>query len=301
MKNFIGFLGLAIVLWLPAPAWSAPDSALDVVASSSSTGALVREIAGARAELTILAPPDRDLHHLQARPSMIRALRGADLVVALGAEIEVGWLPLAIRQAANPGIQPGRAGYFEAAAQVTLLDVGGPADRALGDVHPSGNPHVNMDPVRMAQVAKALAERLATLDPAHAADYRANADAFARRVDEQVAAWRQRLARPPGAVAFHKDVVYLLDRFDVPFWGTLEPVPGVPPTASHISGLIDDLRGRTGVVLSTTYQPDQAPASLAAALGWRQVRLPLEPPLDADGDGYLAHMQRWIDALATGG
>jgi zinc/manganese transport system substrate-binding protein len=275
-------------------------AALDVVTSSSSTGALVREVAGEQVNLTILAPPDRDLHHLQARPSMIRALRGADLVVALGADIEVGWLPLAITQSANPKIQPGKAGYFEAAAQVALLDVGGPADRALGDVHPTGNPHVNMDPVRMAQVATALAERLAMLDSEHAADYRDRAQDFARRVDERVAIWRQRLNNPPGVVSFHKDVIYLLDRFKVPFWGTLEPVPGIPPTASHIRTLINELNGKTGMVLSTPYQPDQASASMAEALGWRQVRLPLEPPLDADGNGYLEHMQRWIDALAAG-
>lgn len=286
----------ALVFWLPGAALAA----LDIVATSSSTGALVREVAGAQANLTILAPPDRDLHHLQARPSMIHALRGADLVVALGADLEVGWLPLAINQAANPGIQPGRTGYFEAAAQVSLLDFGGPADRALGDVHPVGNPHVNMDPVRMAQVATALAERLAMLDTAHAADYRANASDFARRVDERMAAWRQQLAHPPGAVSFHKDVVYLLDRFDIPNWGTLEPVPGVPPTASHIRTLVDELRGRSGVVLFTTYQPEQAPESVAETLGWRQVRLPLEPPLDADGDGYLTHLQRWVDAIASG-
>ena len=296
MKRLRLFLTSAFVFWLPASALAA----LDIVASSSSTGALVREIAGEQANLTILAPPDRDLHYLQARPSMIRALRGADLVVALGADLEIGWLPLAIDQAANPGIQPGKVGYFEAAAQVSLLDVGGPADRALGDVHPVGNPHINMDPMRMSRVATALAERLATLDPAHAADYRANASDFAKRVDERVAIWRQRLAHSPGIVSFHKDVTYLLDRFGVPHWGTLEPVPGVPPTASHVGTLIDELRGKSGVVLFTSYQPEQAPASLAETLGWRQVRLPLEPPLDADGDGYLAHMQRWVDAIAAG-
>ncbi len=153
----------------------------------------------------------------------------------------------------------------------------------------------------MVEVARALAERLAALDGERAADYRARDRAFARRVDERVATWRQTLANSPGAVSFHKDVTYLLDRFGVPFLGTLEPVPGVPPTASHIRSLIDQLQGRAGgVVLFTTYQPEQAPASVAETLGWRQARLPLEPPLDADGDGYLAHMQRWVDALASG-
>jgi zinc/manganese transport system substrate-binding protein len=288
-------LTIAFVFWLPASAFAA----LDVVATSTSTGALVREIGGEHANLTILAPPDRDLHYLQARPSMIRALRGADLLLALGADLEIGWLPLAINQSTNPRIQPGKAGYFEAAAQVRLLDVGGPADRSLGDVHPSGNPHINMDPLRMAKVGMALGERLAQLDSEHAGDYRARAKDFARRVEERVASWRKRFTNPPGVVSFHKDVVYLLDRFGLPHWGTLEPVPGVPPTASHIRSLINDLRGKSGIVLFTSYQPDQAAASVAGALGWRQVQLPLEPPLDADGAGYLKHMQRWIDALAA--
>jgi zinc/manganese transport system substrate-binding protein len=292
MKSLVAII---FALLVAAPA----HAAMDIVASSSSTGALVREIAGEHAKLTILAPPDRDVHYLQARPSMIRALRGADLVVSLGSDLEVGWLPLAIKQAANPAILPGKTGYFEAAAQVDLLDVGGTADRALGDVHPTGNPHINMDPVRMARVATALADRLAMLDNEHAADYRARAQAFAERVDEHVASWRQQLAHPPGVVSFHKDILYLLDRFEIPFWGTLEPVPGVPPTASHIRLLVEELQGRTGLVVSTTYQPDQAPSSVADTLGWRQVRLPLEPPLDADGDGYLEHMQRWIDGLTT--
>lgn len=288
-------LAIALAIVLPSSALAA----LDVVASSSSTGVLVREIAGEHADLTILAPPDRDLHHLQARPSMIRALRGADLVVALGAELEIGWLPLAINQAANPHIQPGQTGYFEAAAQVSLLDAGGPADRALGDVHPTGNPHINMDPVRMAEVGTALAERLTVLDSEHAAYYRARAERFKQRVEEQVDVWQQQLANPRGVVSFHKDVTYLLDRFGVPYWGTLEPVPGVPPTASHIHKLIDDLQGKSGVVLYTVYQSGQAPKSIADALGWQQVQLPLEPPLDADGDGYLQHMQHWIDAVTA--
>jgi zinc/manganese transport system substrate-binding protein len=291
------FLRLILFMVLALPV-TVPVFALDVVASSSSTAALVREIAGDHVKLTILAPPDRDIHYLQARPSMIHALRGADLVVALGADLEVGWLPLAISQAANPKILPGKAGYFEAAVQVSLLDVGGPADRALGDIHPTGNPHINMDPVRMAEVSTALAERMALLDSKHAEEYRARAVNFAKQVDEKVAEWRVRLSNPKGVVSFHKDVTYLLDRFEIPHLGILEPVPGVPPTASHIQSLIREQQGKSGIILYTTYQPEQAPVSVAEALGWKHIPLPLEPPLDADGKGYLMHMQRWIDALA---
>ena len=276
------------------------QAAIEVVASSSSTGMLVREIAGSHAKLNILAPPDRDLHLLQVRPSMLRALRSADLVTALGADLEVGWLPLAIQQAANPVILPGRRGYFEAAAQVTLLQVSGQADRALGDVHPVGNPHINMDPLRMARVGLALAERLAELDPANADHYHKRAAAFSAKVNDRMENWQAVASRSPGAVSYHVDLKYLFDRFKVPLLGILEPLPGIPPTASHIKKLTDSLNGKQGVILFTTYQPEGAPQSLARLLGWQTARLPLEPPLKADGDVYIEHMNAWIDSLVRG-
>ena len=166
-------------------------------------GALVKAVAGPRATLTVLAGQNRDLHALQAKPTMMHALRGADLVVAIGAELEVGWLPVAIRGAANPKILPGTNGYFEAAAQVPLLDAGGAADRAMGDVHPVGNPHVNMDPVRMVTVARALSERLALIDPAGASEYRRRAESFAGKVDRRLENWRGKTRGAPGVVLYH--------------------------------------------------------------------------------------------------
>ncbi|NIW24219.1 MAG: zinc ABC transporter solute-binding protein [Gammaproteobacteria bacterium] len=275
-------------------------SAIDVVATSSSGAMLVREIAHEHANIEILAPPDRDLHYLQARPSMMRALRGADLLVAVGADLELGWLPVAIRQSANPGIFPGRPGYFEFAAQVELVDIGGVADRALGDVHPLGNPHIYMDPVRMATVALALAERLAQFDAHHAADFRGHAAAFAAAIERKLPDWQARLRDAPGVVLFHQDANYLLYRFDVPLLGFLEPVPGIPPTARQLRTLLDSLAGRDGVVLYTTFQPAQAPEALADQLGWPTTRLPLEPPLNANGLTYIAHIDRWVDAIAAG-
>lgn len=275
-------------------------TAIDVVATSSSGGMLVREIAREHATIEILAPPDRDLHYLQVRPSMMRALRGADLLVAVGADLELGWLPVAVRQSANPGILPGRPGYFEFAAQVELVDIGGVADRALGDVHPLGNPHLYMDPVRMATIATALAERLAQLDAAHAADFRAHAAAFVAAIERKLPDWEARLRDAPGVVLFHQDANYLLYRFDVPLVGFLEPVPGVPPTAAHVRNLVNSLAGQAGVVLYTTFQPAQAAESLASQLNWPTARLPLEPPLEAMGSGYIAHIDRWVEAIAAG-
>ena len=285
-------------LWAGLALLAAPVLALDVVATSPSMGALVRAVAP-QAQLTVLAGPDRDLHALQAKPSMIRALRSAHLLVAVGAELEMGWLPAASSSAANPDILPGREGYFEAAAQVPLLDVGGPADRAMGDVHPAGNPHVDLDPVRMAQVAKALGARMARLDPGNAAGYRANARRFAEAVEQRLPQWQAELAGAPGAVLYHRDGVYLLERFEVPLLGTIEPVPGVPPSGRDLRALAGKLRGGEGVIIHAPYQSPKGPRKLGRELGWPVETLPLSPPVSADGDGYLRHIDRWVSAVAS--
>jgi zinc/manganese transport system substrate-binding protein len=291
-RSLLVLLGVLLLAWSQA-------GAVDVVATSPSMGALVREVAGSGADLTVLAGPNRNLHTLQAKPTMMRALRGADLVVAIGAELEVGWLPVAIKSAANPRILPGTKGYFEAAAQVPLLGVGGAADRAMGDIHPVGNPHIDMDPARMATVASALAERLALIDPAGASRYRRNAEAFGTKVERRMENWRKQIAGAPGVVLYHRDAIYLLDRFGVPLLGTIEPVPGVPPTGRQIGALSAKLKGRDGIVVYAPYQSPKAPKSLASNLGWKSVELSIEPSKDVDGDGYLAHIGRWVDTIAS--
>jgi len=288
MKRFWLFLTLLLAL----PAW-----ALEVVATTSSMGMLARVVGGREVKVTELAPPDRDAHMLQARPSMMRTLRDADLVVAVGAELEVGWLPAALQGAANGAILPGKPGYFEAAAQVPLLEAGQVADRAQGDVHPAGNPHINLDPTRMATVARALAERLAQLDPAHAAGYRERARGFAAAVEAKLPAWKQKVAGSGGVVTFHKDAIYLLAALDVPFLGTLEPVPGVAPTASHLEALAGKLKGKQGVIVHTPYQPPAAAEKLAALTGWKIAVLPIDPPAGSDAAGYFALIDRWTEAL----
>ena len=257
------------LLLLFVMSWAvAAEAKLNLVATTPSMGALAREIGADDVNLKVLAPPDRDTHTLQAKPTMIRSLRSADMVLAVGADLEVGWLPVAISSAANPSILPGRDGYFEAAAQVDLLDVGGPADRALGDVHPVGNPHVNLDPQRMAQVGQLMAVQFGKLDPPNAAGYRARADTFSAKVAERLKDWRKTAAGSPGVVLYHRDAIYLLDRLGIPLLGELEPVPGVPPTGSHLKQLNDEYSGTKGVIIYPVYKSSQAPEKLAGDLGW---------------------------------
>ncbi|KPV39673.1 ABC transporter substrate-binding protein [Thiohalorhabdus denitrificans] len=271
-----------------------------VAATTTSMAMLARTVGGDAVSVTTLAPPDRDTHYLQAKPSMIRDLRSADLVVAVGAELEVGWLPAAIRNAANPSIRPGRPGYFEAAAQVELLDAGGRADRSGGDVHPAGDPHVNLDPVRMAAVAEALADRLAELEPGHAAAFGERAAAFAQEVEQRLPAWEERVADSPGVVGFHKDIRYLLERLEVPIRGYLESKPGVPPSGSHLRELIAALKGSgPGVVIRHPFHPSGPVEKVAGATGWATAALPLDPPLGATDEDYFALIEDYVEAVAA--
>jgi len=286
---------LAATLLLAMPV--AAGAEVRVVATTSSMAMLAREVGGDAVSVTTLAPPDRDPHYLLARPSMMLALRRADLVIAVGAELEVGWLPAALQSAANGRIQPGQPGYFEGAAQIELLETGQTADRSRGDVHPTGNPHYNMDPVRMATVGRALAGRLAALDPPHRQAYLARAAAFAAAVDARAGTWRARAAGAPGVVFYHKDGNYLAAFLDVPVLGYIEPLPGIPPTASHLRDLVGRLKGSKGVILYNGYQPSDGPGFLARQLGWSAVQLPLDVGLDATGATYLDHLDRWVTAI----
>lgn len=268
-----------------------------VVASTSSMAMLAREVGGQQVSITTLVPPDRDPHYLLARPSMMVALRRADLVVAVGAELEVGWLPAAIQGASNPKLLPGQPGYFEGAAQIDLIESGQAADRSRGDVHPMGNPHYYLDPVRMATVARALAARLGTIDPANKDALAARAAAFSKAVDVRAEQWRKQAQGAPGVVFYHKDGNYLAAFLGVPVLGWLEPLPGIPPTASHLRGLVERLKGTKGVILYNSFHPKDGPEFLSRQLGWKAVQLQIEVPLDASGATYLLHIDQWVQAL----
>ena len=165
-------------------------------------------------------------------------------------------------------------------------------------MHPLGNPHVHMDPRRIAALAMALARKFAELDPEHADHFRDHAAEFVAAIDAKMPEWHSRLSASPGAVLFHQDANYLFYRFEVPLHGFLEPVPGIPPTAAHIKHLTDSLAGKRGIVVHTPFQPERPAKVLAESLGWQTAKLSLEPPLDSSGADYLAHIDRWVNALA---
>lgn len=229
---------------------------LKVLACEPEWGALVKELAGDKVSVYVATTALQDPHRIEARPSLVAAARNAGLVVCTGAELEVGWLPLLIRQSGNSAIQPGKPGHFEAAAYVRMLDVPQRLDRADGDVHAAGNPHIQTDPRNIALVAEPLARRLAELDPANAATYQARSADFQARWKAAIQRWEQSAAPLRGVpvVVQHKAFPYLQQWLGLVEVAALEPKPGVEPTSAHLSTVLAGLKTRPAkMILRAAY------------------------------------------------
>lgn len=256
---------------------SAAQADLRVFACEPEWGALAQELGRDRVQVFTATTGRQDPHHIEARPSLIAQVRRADLVVCTGAELEVAWLPLLLRQAGNSIVQPGTRGYLEAADHVSLRDVPAKLDRAEGDVHAAGNPHIHTDPRNIARVAAVLAQRYAELDPAGAAHYQNAHGDFARRWAAAIARWEQAAAPLKGkpVVSQHKSWVYLYEWLGLKEVAVLEPKPGIPATSGHLSQILQQLKAQpASMVIYAAYQDPQPARWLAERAAVRAVQLP---------------------------
>lgn len=235
---------------------------------------LGRDLVDAHSATTALQDP----HYIQARPSLIAKVRRANLVICSGAQLEIGWLPALLQKANNRKVLPGNDGYLEASQYVERIAIGGPVDRARGDIHPLGNPHVQTDPRNIAAVAGVLANRLAQLDPQNAARYRANHAEFEQRWQAAIERWED-LASPlrgTRGITHHNSWIYLFDWLGIEEVANLEAVPGVPPTVTHLSALTARFgSGGADFIIRSPYQDARASEWLAERTGIRPVLLPL--------------------------
>ncbi len=274
----------ALLLAAAFAAASAPAHAkLKVFACEPEWGALVTELAGDKVDLDVATTALQDVHVIEAKPSLIAKVRSADLAVCTGAGLEVGWLPQLVRQSGNTKIASG-PGSFMAASQVKTLEKPTALDRAYGDVHPDGNPHVQMDPRRVLIIARRLGERLAELDPANAATYRARGADFEKRWLAAMAKWKAEAAplRGRNVVVHHISWVYLLDWLGMKQIGALEPKPGVPPTAAHMSQLVAATKSsNTLAIIRAAYQDPKPADWLSQRTGVPAVTLPFSVGGDA--------------------
>jgi len=269
---------LRLVVAIGAAALALPAAAaLNVFACEPEWGALVQELAGDKASVYSATTAMQDPHRIEARPSLIARVRSADLLICTGAELEVGWLPLLLTQSGNGRIRPGSPGYFEASRFVAKLEVPSVVDRSLGDIHPGGNPHIQTDPRNIARVADALAQRLAQLDPANAETYRARGAAFLERWRAAISRWEQLAAPLKGMpiVEHHKAFVYLQAWLGLKEVGTLEPMPGIPPTPSHLAELVEAMRRAPAkAIVYSSYDDSRAAAFLSERTKIPAVMLP---------------------------
>lgn len=242
-----------LLLALPAQA------ALNVFATVPEWAALAKEIGGSRVTVHAATHGLQDPHRIEAKPSLIAKARSANLVVATGAELEIGWLPVVLRECGNRGIQPGTSGYFEAASAVIMLEVPKTLDRTHGDVHAAGNPHIQTDPRNLQKVAEALAVRMIELDPAEAMAYRTGLQDFSAKWRTALGRWEKEAAplRGTPVLVQHHAFPYLSAWLGLVETAALEPKPGVEPSGAYLTEILDrQHRQPARMVLRAAYQHD---------------------------------------------
>lgn len=271
-----------------------------VLACEPAWAAVVQEIGGERVRVDSATTPQQDPHYIQARPSLIAKVRQADLLVCSGADLEVGWLPVLLRQGANSKLAAGELGNLDVSKLVPMREVPTSLDRSQGDVHPYGNPHTETDPHNVARVADEVAKRLAGIDPAGAVSYQARQAAFAQRWTAAIAAWERKAAPLRGMeiVTHHVAWVYLAHWLGLVDVAHLEPKPGIPPSASSLAQLLGTLASHhPRAIVRLAYEPERPSAWLSERLKIPALVLPHAPGATAAGKDLFSVFDDVIDQL----
>ncbi len=294
MKAYLqGFLFFGCLFICGSPAYAN----LNVVASTPDLGSLAHEIGGDKVDVTSLAKGTEDPHFVDAKPSFIRLLNRADILIEGGADLEIGWLPPLILNARNPKIQLGQPGRVIAADELNLLEVPtGPIDRSMGDVHPFGNPHFTLDPMNGKVIARLLTERFCIIGPADCPRFKTNLKLFEDKVDARLAACEKQMAplRGTKAVSYHKSFSYLAQRFGFQVVNTIEPKPGIPPSASHVRDLVEVMKAEgVKLILMEPNRERKTPMFLAQETGAKVALVPSMVGGSKETENYFA----WFDYL----
>ncbi len=299
---------LAATCAVALAAWTAPAAAaprlqdVNVVATTPDLAALAQAIGGDAVEVKALAKPTEDPHFVDAKPSHVVTLNRADLLIDGGAELELGWLPALLESARNPRIAAGAPGRVSASQGIALREIPTTFDRAHGDVHALGNPHFLLDPVNVRIVVAQIARHLALVDPARAATYDANLRRFLATLDARMPVWQAALAPYAGAkiVTFHKDFLYLAERYQLDVVATLEPKPGIAPSPAHLAEVITTMRAaQARLILVQPYQNRRTAETVARQTNGLVLELAHQPGAKRGTDTYFSLMDSIVQALAA--
>ena len=238
----LSFLLLSLGLLIAAP--SLANAKTNIFACAPEWGALAQDIGGDKVEIYTASTANQDIHHMRAKPSLLAAMRKADLVICSGASLEVGWLPILINKAGSSDVQEGGIGSIMASDFVERLEVMEDFDRSMGHVHPEGNPHIHLNPNNLILVAKVIAQRLTEIDYENAIYYEDKLISFENEWTKFIAQWEQQAANLRGQklVVYHKSWSYLLDWLGIESIASLEPKPGIPPNAAHLEKVLEDIK-----------------------------------------------------------
>src|SRR6266576_826727 len=282
---------------------SLASAQLRVVATTPDLAAVAKEIGGDRVNVVALAKPTEDPHFVDAKPSHIVTLNRADVLIEGGAELELGWLPPLLENARNGKIAAGAPGRVVASEGIRLLEIPTSFDRSKGDIHSLGNPHFMVDPVAAKVVARNIANHFAQLDPKSAATYNANLARFNSTLDAKLADWQRQLAPYRGAriVTYHRDFIYLAQRFGLSIVDELEPKPGIAPSPAHLAQVIGEMkRNNAKVILVQPFQNRKTAETVARQTGAAVLDTPQQPGAVSGTTTYFDMLDNVVRALSTG-
>ena len=246
-------------------------SKLKVITTTTDLAALAGEVGGDRIEVESIARGYQDPHFVEAKPSFLLKLRKADLLILVGLQLEIGWLPPLMNQSGNPKIQVGAPGYLDASQFAEILEIPtGVMTRAMGDVHPSGNPHYWLDPENGRRIARGIKTKLAEMRPEDAAYFEQRFQDFSNRLTAAEKKWDDEMKPLRGSkvVEYHKSLPNFAKRFGLEVVGYVEPRPGIPPSPSHTIELIQMMRReKVKVIMVEPYFDLKTPNSVGAGTG----------------------------------
>ena len=296
-------LGAALIGGAPMAGMSNAAAQLKVVTSTTDLYDIAKEVGGNKVTATHIGEGYQDPHFIEAKPSFVLQLRNADVWAFVGLDLEIGWMPLLLQGARNPRLQPGRPGYVDASRVITVLDVArGNVDRSQGDVHPLGNPHYWLDPENGRRIARLFRDTFSQLDPKNAASYAANEKAFTQRLDAAERTWQSDLAKIKGkpVVAYHTSWRYFAEYTGMNIVGFMEPKPGVPPSPSHVAGLVQTMK-QTGakVIIMEPFYDRKMADFVASKTGAKVLVLPPSVGGVKGLDDYIQLMTNDIHQLAA--
>lgn len=271
---------------------------LRVVTTTEDLRSITQALGGELVEVSAIAKGTQDPHFVEAKPSYLVAVSRADLLIAIGLELESGWLPLLIRGARQPKLMPGEPGCLTVSEAITPIDIRTQADRSQGDVHPMGNPHFMADPERVISVAELITKRLSQLDPSHTQQFSENLNTFKKQLQEKITNWKKKLNpfRGTKVIGYHMTFNYLFKYFGFEVVGFLEPKPGIQPTAQHILSLVETARSQKVKLIVVESFFDPKPGQTLAEK--TQTKLVLIPAY-VGGDDHSKTYLDWMDTLVN--